>query len=249
QLVNENWAVLEKAQSQEVVTAFRAIGQLKDFAKYTDAEVWAAVEKKRQGGEQTDTEPSDLKSPEWAVFSDPSMAQEGKFFKLRAVEPPDDFARCFEKVVLVEKLREVRALIGFTRIESPRYFDSPFDVPPERRMRLSRRDPTWIPASETRGEGIFFQISENAAQKWVAKGPNVRERVSRGAHAWGGAEDPPAPGVGLPGPAFHPPAPLPPRHPPAASHRVRLPHGVDFRALLLPCPRPGRADGRGADLH
>src|SRR5262249_59844817 len=111
------------------------------------AEVWAAVEKKRQGGEQTDAEPSDLKSPEWGVFSAPASAQEGTFFKLRAVEPPDDFARYFEKVVLVEKLREVRALIGFTRIESPRDFDTPFDVPPERRMRLAPRHSPCIPAS------------------------------------------------------------------------------------------------------
>ena len=60
---------------------------------------------------------------------------------------PDDFAKFFEKIVLVEKLREVRALIGFTRIESPRDFDTPLDLPPERRMRLSRRDPSWIPSS------------------------------------------------------------------------------------------------------
>src|SRR5262249_11034577 len=210
QLVNENWAVLEKAQSQEVVTAFRAIGQLKDFAKYTDAEVWAAVEKKRQGGEQTDTEPSDLKSPEWAVFSDPSMAQEGKFFKLRAVEPPDEFARYFEKVVLVEKLREVRALIGFTRIESPRDFDTPFDVPPERRMRLSRRDPTWIPASETRGEGVFFQFSEKAVEKWVTKTKKYEAEFFEGHKKWRASKNLPNPQSGFPPLPFLFPPPLPP---------------------------------------
>src|SRR5262249_36901875 len=151
---------------------------------YTDAEVWAAVEKKRQGEEQTDTEPSDLKSPEWAVFSDPASAQEGTFFKLRAVEPPDESAKYFEKVVLLEKLREVRALIGFTRIESPRDFDTPFDVPPERRMRLSRLDPTWIPASETRGEGIFFHFSEKAIQKWVAKTKKYDAEFLEGHNRW-----------------------------------------------------------------
>jgi hypothetical protein len=54
-----------------------------------------------------------LKSPEYAVFTNPASAQEPKYFKLRAVEPPDGFAAYFDKVVLVEKLREVRALIGF----------------------------------------------------------------------------------------------------------------------------------------
>ena len=31
----------------------------------------------------------------------------------------------FEKIVLVERLREVRALVGFTRIESPGDYDTP----------------------------------------------------------------------------------------------------------------------------
>jgi hypothetical protein len=137
QLVAENWAVLEKAQSKEVVAAFRAIGQLKDFGKYTDDDIWQAVEQKQQGDDQTVEEPSDLKSPEYSVFTNPASAQESRFFKLKTVDPPDDFARFFEKIVLVEKLREVRALIGFTRIDSPRDFDSPLEVPPERRMRLS----------------------------------------------------------------------------------------------------------------
>jgi hypothetical protein len=202
QLVEENWSVLEKAQSKEVVTAFRAIGQLKDFGKYADADIWAAVEKKRQGGDQGTDEPSDLKSPEWEVFSNPSSAQESKFFKLRAVDPPDDFLKHFEKIVLVEKLREVRALIGFTRIESPRDFDSPLEVPPERRMRLSRRDPAWIPASETRGEGIFFQFSEKAVQKWVKQTNKYNDEFFEGHKRWRTSKGLPNPESGFPGLRF-----------------------------------------------
>jgi hypothetical protein len=202
QLVDENWTVLEKAQSREVVAAFRAIGQLKDFGKYTDEDIWHAVEKKRQGGDQGTDEPSDLKSPEWAVFSEPSSAQESKFFKLRPVDPPDDFLKYFEKIVLVEKLREVRALIGFTRIESPRDFDSPLEVPPERRMRLSRRDPTWIPASETRGEGIFFQFSEKAIEKWVTKTKKYDAEFFEGHKKWRASKNLPNPESGYPGLRF-----------------------------------------------
>ena len=201
-LVDENWAVLEKAQTQEVVSAFRAIGQLKDFSKYTDAEIWASMEKKRQGAVETDAEPADLKSPEWEVFSDPASAQESKFFKLRAVEPPDDFTKYFEKIVLVEKLREVRALIGFTRIESPRDFDTPFDVPAERRARLSRREPTWIPASETRGEGIFFQFSEKAIQKWTAKTKKYDDEFRESHFRWKAGRNLPNPETGYPGLRF-----------------------------------------------
>lgn len=164
--------------------------------------VWAAVEKKRQGGEQGTVEPSYQKSPEWAVFANPSSAQESKFFKLLAVEPPDDFTKYFEKIVLVEKLREVRALIGFTRIKSPRDFDTPFDVPPERRMRLSRRDPTWIPASETRGEGIFFQFSEKAVEKWVQKTKQYEKKFFEGHKGWRSSKGLPNPESGYSGLRF-----------------------------------------------
>ena len=202
QLVDENWAVLEKVQSREVVTAFRAIGQLKDFGKYTDAEIWAAVEKKRQGRRQSDDEPYRPEDAGMGRLHRPARRRRASSSSCGPSSRPTTSPKYFEKIVLVERLREVRALIGFTRIESPRDFDSPLEVPPERRMRLSRRDPTWVPASETRGEGIFFQFSEKAVQKWVAKTKKYDEEFFEGAQALAGVEEPAEPGVGLPRPAF-----------------------------------------------
>lgn len=54
----------------------------------------------------------------------------------------------------------VRALVGFTRMMSSRDFDNAADLPSVNRERISRKDPTWLPACETRGEGIFFQFSD-----------------------------------------------------------------------------------------
>ena len=78
-----------------------------------------------------------------------------------------------KKVVLAERLREVRALTGFTRIESPGDYTELGDFPKEQRVRLSRKDPKWVPTSEVRGEGIFLQFSEQAIEAWVKK---TRER-------------------------------------------------------------------------
>lgn len=168
QLVDDNWVVLEKATTPEILTAFRDIGQLKEFSKYSNEDVWRVIEKKREGVD-TKGEAADIKSPEWSVFSNPGNAREGRDFRLISVQPPNGFSSYFEKIVLVEKLREVRALIGFTRIESARDFDSPFDLPNSKRAPLSRGEPTWVPACETRGEGIFFQFSESAVQKWLTR--------------------------------------------------------------------------------
>ncbi len=143
-----------------------------------------AVQKKRSSIGVGDTDPSDLKTPEWDIFSNPAANKTTDNFKLREVPPPEGFKQFFEKVVLVEKLREVRALIGFTRIESPGDYDTAFQVPKDRLAPLSRAAPKWVPASEIRGEGIFFQFNETAIKKWTSR-VKAHDNVFLDAHrAW-----------------------------------------------------------------
>lgn len=201
QLVTDNWTILDKVQNVEMINFARQIGQLRELAKYADDEIWQVVQAKREGEERADGEPSDLKTPEWQVFSNPDAAQEGRDFKLQRVDPPDDYISFFEKIVLVERLREVRALVGFTRIESPRDFDEPAEVPPEQRARLSRQPPTWVPAAETRGEGIFFQFSEAAVQQWTRRSSKYVDAFVAAHRAWRNARSL-DPNLGFPGARF-----------------------------------------------
>jgi hypothetical protein len=188
-LIEDNWVVLEKATSIDVLKAFRLIGQLKDLSKYSDDQIWEAIQKKNLGTGEEPTDPDDLKSPEWKVFSNPSTAQASRTFKLRTVEPPIEFSHYFEKIVLIEKLREVRSLVGFTRMMSPRDFDSPADLPPENRARIARKNPTWLPACETRGEGIFFQFSESLVQAWVTENHAYSREFEVAHEAWRAAKN------------------------------------------------------------
>ncbi len=168
QLVDEYWTVLEKATTKEVIKAFREIGQLRAFGEFSDDELWSAIESKRADG--ADTEPApDLKAEEWRAFSNPEEARSGDDFRLRVVDPPEDHRTYISRVVLAERLREVRALIGFTRIESPGDFADIIEIPEERRGMLSRRLPEWVPVSEVRGEGIFIQFDENLIMAWIAR--------------------------------------------------------------------------------
>ena len=182
-LVEENWEVLEKAISIDILKAFRQIGRLKDLSKYEDGQIWEAIQKKIQGT-KPEEDPDDLKLPEWKVFSKPADAKESRTFKLKAVESPKEFSNYFEKIVLVEKLREVRALIGFTRLMSPRDFDSPIELPPEKRAKISRKEMTWMPACETKGEGIFFQFSEKKIQEWVTQNRAYNREFEVAHQAW-----------------------------------------------------------------
>jgi hypothetical protein len=198
-LIEDNSAILDKATSLDVLKAFRQIGQLKDLTKFTDDQIWARLRAQASSGEEEDDEPRDLKNPEWKVFSNPASAKESRHFKLRTVEPPPDFVQFFEKIVLVEKLREVRALVGFSRIMSPRDFDNPADLPEERRAPISRKDPTWVPASETRGEGVFFQFDEGRVHEWVQDHRAYEREFERGHFAWKASKNLPHPELGFPG--------------------------------------------------
>jgi hypothetical protein len=174
QLVEEHWHILEMATSQQNVELLRHIGQLGNFAAYTDAEIWEKVEAKKNAPvESTSSTQPNLKAPEWKVLSHPSTAPSAHDFKVTPVRPPAGYEQVLKQVVLVERLREVRALIGFARIESPGDFSDVEEMPEERRAPLSRKRPTWVPAAEVRGEGIFLEFREDIMQNWLA-GPAQR---------------------------------------------------------------------------
>jgi hypothetical protein len=180
QLIEKHWAKLEAAKSLEIVAAFRQIGQLTAFAEFTEEDIWEAIQKKRGAANAAVEAPAGLKVAEWEAFSNPEPARNTLDFELRQVAAPKGFEKWTERVVLVERLREVRALIGFTRIGSPGNFNDVEDIPKDHRASISRNPPLWVPASEARGEGIFIQFKEAEIQAWCQR---VKELEAVFAHA------------------------------------------------------------------
>jgi hypothetical protein len=79
-----------------------------------------------------------------------------------------DRAAGIEAVVQLHRLREVRALIGFTRFDavSPD-IDGEFDTGSDRAPIA--RDPSWFPAVENRGEGLFVLLRSSAVLAWLQR--------------------------------------------------------------------------------
>jgi hypothetical protein len=171
QLIQENWHIVGKAPNLEtlriLLEAMQANGQLQAFLKYPTEEVWEHIEGYRQGQEE-DKIAQDLKTPEWQVLSLSVATPNSQEFLLRPVAPPKGYERYFTQTVLVERIREVRALIGFTRIQSPGDFEDTGEIPSEYRVRITRNAPLWVPASEVKGEGIFLRFNETLIQEWEA---------------------------------------------------------------------------------
>ena len=176
-LVEENWATLQYATSTEVVSAFRNAGQLGAFTQYSQDQVWDAIQRKRssENKDNEQTEQADLKTPEWQVLSNPDAGRNSSDFRLRTAAPPVRYQREISQVILVERMREVQAMIGFTRIDSPGELTEPDAEEIMQIAPISRQKPAWVPAVEIRGEGIFICLSEPKIQAWLPQAAQ-RER-------------------------------------------------------------------------
>jgi len=144
-----------------------------------DEEVLAAIARKRaEGGEDTERTVKEVEFEALAEAQEElgSDVPDGYFFA-RAL-PPSNWAaprmQSIERVVLVHRLREVIAQVGFTRFEAA----GP-DIEGELSLEVERAqlasDLTWLPAIENRGEGIFLLFRAGAIDDWMKK-PSVIDR-------------------------------------------------------------------------
>lgn len=179
-LVEEQWATLQSVTDVAVVAFLRQQGKLGELKEYDDEEILQAIQARhtQDASEMPSSqEPPDLRLPEWEALTEGGDELFSEDFRLQRLAPPDSYGMFFDQVVLVERLREVRALVGFTRIDSFGELSDPdlaqeIDLAP-----LARQDPAWVPASEVRGEGIFIQFNEQELNKWLKK-PVVDTRAA-----------------------------------------------------------------------
>ncbi len=169
QAIDEAWSVLSVyPPGIEILDAnLKAHPDLKRLRELSEKvgleAVHEAVAARREGLLNGDA--GDLRTPEWRVLCTPDDAPEQPEFKLRAVGPPRRFAGVLGDVVLVERLREVSALRGFTRINAP----DELGTGGGKIVPLAREAPRWLPCSEVRGEGIFIRFPEEAVLEWEAR--------------------------------------------------------------------------------
>ena len=168
-LVTEQWLALKDIPSLEVARFVTAPSRMPVLVDFTAEEIWAAIQARQQGGGANDEGEPDLKTVEWDVLTQEPPPAPTKDFRISRVPAPNGFGQFFEPMVLVELVREVRALLAFTRIESKGDFTDADYEDDGRQTALSRQSPTWLPASEVRGEGIFLRLNETALQAWEQK--------------------------------------------------------------------------------
>ncbi len=171
--VTAAWDFVEQAEDEADIARERKKSKVQDaLQRITDAEVWAEIQIRR-GALTSPNLP--VKAPELETLFATSQEigedrPEGVFYAktLPKAEWNRPWMSGIEKVVLVQRLREVTALVGFTRFEAAAVnTDGDLDLG-VRRAELAR-DVTWVPAVENRGEGIFLQFRTGAIKEWMVR--------------------------------------------------------------------------------
>ena len=180
QLIEDGWTYFADAESEEevkfVLKTLLKTGALPGVGGFFPSEVWKAIESKRNGQDDQAPQEIDIKRPEWRVLINPAAPNDWPNFLTSKTTVPPEAATVLQSVLLLQRLREVNALIGFTRVEAPEESDDPNERPPM--AALSRAQHTWVPAFEVYGEGIFIRFKEDVVGQWEGTGP-VKERDAR----------------------------------------------------------------------
>ena len=190
-LVSELWddlSIVESPAELQFVKKKPAVAA--KLAGNDDVDVLAAIERIRGGGV--------AERPVKQVELDALLAASEGFGDDVPVDPDFHARRLPEShwrrsplsgpiaaIVQLHRLREVLTLIGFTRFESVMP-----DVNGEYEGDVERADlalePSWFPAVENRGEGIFLLLDPAAVRAWL-KRPGVERRLEQlreGHRAW-----------------------------------------------------------------
>lgn len=174
--VQAQWQSLENVSDEAQLTVLRTV--LPQVAAALeglhDSDVLAAIVKTREGGGGTEP-PVKLVELE-ALLGQPEGYEDDvpidlDFHAMRlpeAVWHRAPVTEPFAAVIQLHRLREVQALIGFTRFEAQVtdiYGDFDTDV---KRADLAL-NPSWFPAVENRGEGLFLQVRSELVAQWLGR--------------------------------------------------------------------------------
>lgn len=165
--IADHWDILSAQPNVTVLHAVvSAVPTLRELRELTADQAWAAVETERHRREHAPAEDVrlDLLDAEWQLLCHPTTTKQDGDFRAVPTPTPTDYNPLLQQVVQVERLREVQAMTGFTRVDGP----APGEVGAGRRVPLSRANVGWVPAVERRGEGVFLELREELIASWAA---------------------------------------------------------------------------------
>jgi len=186
QLVGDGWEYFEDVESEMevkiVVKTLKKSNTLPGIEKYEAPEIWKTIEAKRNGESVEYATEEDIKRPEWEVLTMPNPPTDWPHFLAKDAGKPKGYEKYFSAVLQLERLREVNALMGFTRVEAPEETVEEDERPPMAPLSYNAK-PEWVPVGEVHGEGIFFRFDETMIKRWeTLESVKIRDEILQAGH-------------------------------------------------------------------
>jgi hypothetical protein len=179
QAVDAAWEFLETVEDLEQLKYERRKAKVKAALEgIGDEEAFSEIQSRRDGTPKDDKKVK-VAELETLIASKDELGDDkpdGNFFarSLPRAAWDQPWMRTIERVILVHRLREVVAQVGFTRFEAA----AP-DTDGELEMGVRRaslaREVSWLPAIENKGEGVFLQFRMDAIETWMGRA-DVQDR-------------------------------------------------------------------------
>ena len=181
QAVDAAWEFLETVEDLEQLKYERRKAKVKAALEgIGDEEAFSEIQSRRDGMPKDDKKVK-VAELETLIASKDELGNDkpdGNFFarSLPRAFWNQPWMRSIERVILVHRLREVVAQVGFTRFEAA----AP-DTDGELEMGVRRaslaREVSWLPAIENKGEGVFLQFRMDTIETWMGRA-DVQDRGS-----------------------------------------------------------------------
>lgn len=110
---------------------------------------------------------TELKEMEYAAIThheDVEYQHDVKYFKAEEVSLSNSIKKYISRIIKIHRLREVRVLTGFTRLEAPEP-----EVEEQNnivKLKCDSRE-KWLPAIEVNGEGVFIELNKDSIAQWM----------------------------------------------------------------------------------
>jgi hypothetical protein len=170
-----HWDAIVRTESEDRIAFVRILARgdlaaVMQELRLTPEQLAAEIE--RRLGTQEAINTDNLRLEEYRQFTGGVQVQGlDREFEIRPQTLPAGLRPWFSRLVKVTRLREVRAMVGFTRIQPPG------DSADAHIAALSvTQGLDWLPAIEVRGEGIFLEFEASELARWETR-PSVVERA------------------------------------------------------------------------
>lgn len=161
-LIDEHFRLIE--ETKEI---FGDVGVTKIYEKYFASFNREEFDEALERRLRNITEYKEIKQMEYDAIThhdDPAYASNKKHFKAEEDTLPSYLHPYFSRIIRITRLREVKVLMGFTRVDAP---DPDADIQANIVYLNKGRSEKWLPAAEVNGEGIFIEFNRDMLNQWI----------------------------------------------------------------------------------